>query len=86
MNINSIVIKKKPSIKWILFPIMLLISGSGFVVLYLRKRKVENNLSLIKKNYETEAMTQEVNSIIWWIVMTGAWGVVSITILVWTLI
>ena len=55
----------------------------GFVVLTSMKKGMENKVALIKANMEDEENSSKANSVIWWILSTTAWGIVSIFLIVW---
>lgn len=55
----------------------------GFVVLASMKKSMESKLVFIKANTESDEVSNKTKSIVWWIVSTVAWGIVSITLLVW---
>ncbi|MFC7319820.1 hypothetical protein [Halobacillus campisalis] len=54
----------------------------GFVVLVSMKRSMESKLAFIKENPESADSSIKSKAIIWWIVSTTAWGVVSIFLVV----
>ncbi|OZU87054.1 hypothetical protein CIL03_18670 [Virgibacillus indicus] len=56
---------------------------SGFVVLFSMKKGMESKLAFIKANMESEESSGKTKSIVWWIVSTIAWGIVSIILIVW---
>lgn len=53
----------------------------GFVVLASMKKNMESKLAFIKRNMESEKSSTK--SIVWWIVGTTAWGIVSMILFVW---
>ncbi|RYL97009.1 hypothetical protein EWH99_13590 [Sporolactobacillus sp. THM7-7] len=55
----------------------------GFAVLVSMKKGMESKLAFIKANMEDEESSTKAKSIIWWIVSTAAWGIVSIFLVVW---
>lgn len=55
----------------------------GFVVLVSMKKSMESKLAFIRVNMESEETTRKAKSIIWWIVGTTAWGIVSMFLVVW---
>ncbi|RKQ28187.1 hypothetical protein [Oceanobacillus halophilus] len=56
----------------------------GFVVLTSMKKGMESKLAFITANMEGEESSTKVKSIIWWIVSTTAWGILSmILIILW---
>lgn len=57
---------------------------SGFVALVSKKKTMENELVFIKANMESEESLIKTKSLVWWIVITGAWGIVSIILIVWS--
>ncbi|MFE6169366.1 hypothetical protein ACFVP8_16080 [Viridibacillus arvi] len=54
----------------------------GFVVLTSMKKNMESKLAFITKNMEGEESSTKSESIIWWIVSTTAWGIVSMILIV----
>lgn len=56
----------------------------GFVVLISLKKSMESKLAFINANMESEESSIKTKSIVWWIVSTGAWGIVSIILTVWS--
>ncbi|QBP40986.1 hypothetical protein [Paenisporosarcina antarctica] len=56
----------------------------GFVVLISLKKSMESKLVFINENMESEESSIKTKSIVWWIVSTGAWGIVSIILIVWS--
>lgn len=55
----------------------------GFVVLVSMKKSMESKLAFIQANMESEEGSSRTKSIVWWIVSTIVWGVVSIILIVW---
>jgi hypothetical protein len=55
----------------------------GFSVLTSIKTSMENKLAYITANLEEEESSVKAKSIIWWIVSTAAWGIVSMILIVW---
>ena len=55
----------------------------GFVVLTSMKKGMESKLAFITANMEGEESSKKAKSIIWWIVSTTAWGIVSMILIVW---
>ncbi|MBD8006813.1 hypothetical protein [Bacillus norwichensis] len=55
----------------------------GFVVLISMKKGMESKLAFITANMEDEESSTKAKSIIWWIVSTTAWGIVSMILIVW---
>lgn len=55
----------------------------GFVVLVSMKKRMESKLAFIRENVESEESSRKAKSIIWWIVSTTAWGIVSMFLVVW---
>ena len=55
----------------------------GFVVFTSMKKGMENKLAFITANMEGEESSTKAKSIIWWIVSTTAWGIVSMILIVW---
>ncbi|TSB47491.1 hypothetical protein [Alkalicoccobacillus porphyridii] len=54
----------------------------GFVVLISMKKGMERKLDVIKANKEDEESSTKATSIIWWIISTFAWGIVSMFLIV----
>ncbi len=52
----------------------------GFVVLASMKKNMESKLAFIKRNMESKKSSTK--SIVWWIVGTAAWGIVSMNLIV----
>ena len=52
----------------------------GFVILASMKKNMESKLAFITRNMESEESST--TSIVWWIVGTVAWGIVSILLIV----
>lgn len=46
------------------------------------KKGMENKLAFITANMEDEESSTKAKSIIWWIVSTTAWGIVSMILIV----
>lgn len=55
----------------------------GFGVLVSMKTSMESKLAFIKANTETVESSRKMKSIVWWIVSTTAWGIVSMMLIVW---
>ncbi|MCM3478436.1 hypothetical protein [Caldibacillus thermoamylovorans] len=55
----------------------------GFAVLISMKKSMESKLAYIIANMENEENSTRAKSIIWWIVSTTAWGIVSMFLVVW---
>ena len=56
----------------------------GFVVLASMKKGMESKVAFIKANKEDEESSKaKAKSVIWWIVSTAAWGIVSMNLVVW---
>lgn len=55
----------------------------GFVVFASMKKGMENKLSFITTNEESEESSVKTRSIIWWIFSVTAWGIVSMGLIVW---
>ncbi|ETI70898.1 hypothetical protein [Neobacillus vireti] len=55
----------------------------GFVVLTSMKKGMESKLAFITANMENGESSKKAESIIWWIVSTTAWGIVSMILIVW---
>lgn len=56
---------------------------TGFAVLTSMKKSMENKLAFIIENMEDEESSTNAKSIIWWVVSTTAWGIVSMFLVVW---
>ncbi|KMJ60343.1 hypothetical protein AB685_05885 [Bacillus sp. LL01] len=56
----------------------------GLVVLTSMKKSMESKLAFIKANTEDEESSKKAKSIIWWIASATAWGIVSITLIIWS--
>ena len=54
----------------------------GFVVLISMKKGMESKLAFITANMKEEESSKKAKSIIWWIVSTTAWGLVSMILVV----
>ncbi|MEG0372246.1 MAG: hypothetical protein RR645_08135 [Clostridium sp.] len=55
----------------------------GFVVLTSMKKGMESKVTFIKANMEDEENSSKAKSVIWWILGTAAWGIVSMFLAVW---
>ncbi|MGE7977494.1 hypothetical protein [Psychrobacillus sp. NPDC093200] len=55
----------------------------GFVVLTSMKKGMESKLDFITANMDEEESSTKSKSIIWWIVSTTVWGIVSMVLIVW---
>lgn len=55
----------------------------GFVVFTSMKKGMENKLAFITANREDGENSTNAKSIMWWIVSTTAWGIVSMILIVW---
>ena len=55
----------------------------GFVALTSMKKGMESKLAFITTNMKDEESSTKAKSIIWWIVSTTAWGIVSMILIVW---
>jgi hypothetical protein len=55
----------------------------GFVVLTSMKKGMESKLAYITAKMEDDVSSTKAKSIIWWIVSTTAWGIVSMILIVW---
>ncbi|MDQ0271744.1 hypothetical protein [Cytobacillus purgationiresistens] len=53
----------------------------GFVILVSMKKNMESKLAFIIRNMENKKSSTK--SIVWWIVGTTIWGIVSIILIVW---
>ncbi|WP_280771641.1 hypothetical protein [Salipaludibacillus daqingensis] len=56
----------------------------GFLILFSMKRSMESKLAFIIANMDSEESSRKTKSIVWWIVSTIAWGIVSIILIVWS--
>jgi len=54
----------------------------GFVVLISMKKGMESKLAFITANMKEEESSKKAKSIIWWIVSTTAWELVSMILVV----
>ena len=54
----------------------------GFVVLASMKKGIEYKVAFIKANMEDEENSSKSKSVIWWIVSSTAWGIVSMFLVV----
>ncbi|MDV2583360.1 hypothetical protein [Alkalibacillus haloalkaliphilus] len=54
----------------------------GFVVLISLKGSMESRLA--KANVEVDEGLTKTNPVVWWIVSTAIWGLVSIILVVWS--
>ncbi|KMK76092.1 hypothetical protein [Alkalihalobacillus pseudalcaliphilus] len=55
----------------------------GFIVLVSMKKGMESKLAFIIANEEDGESSTKVKSIVWWIVGTTVWGIVSMTLITW---
>lgn len=55
----------------------------GLVALVSMKKGMESKLAFITANSQSEESSTKAQSIIWWIVSTVAWGIVSIILVVY---
>ncbi|WP_010677082.1 hypothetical protein [Bacillus timonensis] len=55
----------------------------GIVILASMKKDMESKLAYITANMEVEESSTKATPIIWWIVSTTAWGIVSMILIVW---
>ncbi|WP_413378736.1 hypothetical protein [Alkalihalobacillus sp. 1P02AB] len=55
----------------------------GFVVLISMKKNMESKLAFIIENMNSEESSEKTKSIVWWIVSTVAWGIVSMILIIW---
>ncbi|MCM3740282.1 hypothetical protein M3210_08365 [Oceanobacillus luteolus] len=53
----------------------------GFVILTSMKKSMESKLAFIKANHVDEGSSKQAKSIIWWIVGTTAWGILSMLLI-----
>jgi Trk-type K+ transport system membrane component len=65
----------------LLFWLMLGFVVIGFVVLVSMKKSMERKVASIKSS--KESTIESTKPIIWWIMGTTVWGIVSITLIVW---
>ena len=56
---------------------------TGFVILASMKKGMESKVAFIKANMEDEENSSKAKSVIWWILSTVAWGIVSIFLVGW---
>ncbi|GLY11952.1 hypothetical protein [Pseudobacillus badius] len=68
------------SLLWI--PVALIIIG--FIILVSMKKSMESKLAFIKANMDSNKSSIKAKSIIWYIVSTTTWGIVSIILIVWS--
>ncbi|ARK32563.1 hypothetical protein [Halalkalibacter krulwichiae] len=54
----------------------------GFVVLISLKKNMERKLAFIKANPQSGERTSKTKAVVWWIVSTVAWGMVSIGLII----
>ncbi|MFC0524940.1 hypothetical protein ACFFGV_15280 [Pontibacillus salicampi] len=64
---------------WITFAFIII----GFVALLTMKKGMESKVDFVKANIASEESSTNAKSVIWWIWSTIAWGVVSISLVVW---
>ncbi|GIO26311.1 hypothetical protein [Ornithinibacillus bavariensis] len=55
----------------------------GFIFFTSMKKGMENKLAFITAGMEDEESSAKAKSIIWWMVSTTAWGIVSMILIVW---
>lgn len=55
----------------------------GFAVLNSMKKGAEGKLAFITANMKDEESSTKAKFIIWWIVSTTGWGIVSMFLIVW---
>lgn len=55
----------------------------GLIILVSLKKRMENKLAFIKAAGESEESARASRSIIWWIVSSVAWGIVSMSLVSW---
>ncbi|WP_404454902.1 hypothetical protein [Oceanobacillus kapialis] len=55
----------------------------GFVVLASMKKGMERKLAFITANMDDEESPTKAKTIIWWVMGTTAWGIVSMGLIVW---
>ncbi|MGV2942408.1 hypothetical protein AB5I83_22720 [Mesobacillus sp. LC4] len=56
----------------------------GFFVLGSKKKAMESKLAFIKGNMGSKESSIKTKSIVYWIVSTVTWGLVSISLIVWS--
>ena len=56
---------------------------TGFVILASMKKGMESKVAFIKANIEDEGNSSKAKSVICWILSTVAWGIVSMSLVVW---
>lgn len=56
----------------------------GFIVLTSMKKGMESKLALIAADTESEEISTEAKSIIWWILSATVWGIMSMILIVWS--
>lgn len=56
----------------------------GLCILVSMKKTMENKLALIKAKPECEESSMKAKSIVWWIISTTTWAIVSIILIVWS--
>ncbi|PQD94289.1 hypothetical protein CYL18_15600 [Pradoshia eiseniae] len=56
---------------------------TGFVILASMKKGMESKVAFIKANIEDEGNSSKAKSVIFWILSTVAWGIVSMSLVVW---
>ena len=54
----------------------------GFVVLTSMKKGMESKVTFIKANQEDEENSSKAKSVIWWILSTTVWGIVSMSLVI----
>ncbi|MEH7387939.1 hypothetical protein V7147_21450 [Bacillus sp. JJ1521] len=54
----------------------------GLVILVSLKKGMESKLAFIKANIESMESSTKTSSIVWWIVSTTVWGIVSMILIV----
>ena len=56
---------------------------TGFVILASMKKGMESKVAFIKANIEDEGNSSKAKSVIFWILSTVAWGIVSMSLVIW---
>ena len=56
---------------------------TGFVILASMKKGMESKVAFIKANIEDEGNSSKAKSVIFWILSTVAWGILSMSLVVW---
>ncbi|QKS70404.1 hypothetical protein FLK61_27000 [Paenalkalicoccus suaedae] len=67
----------------LLLPITLTFIVGGFIILISRKKAMETKLASIQGDTVNAQSTAKTNSIIRWIMLTVAWGIISMFLVVY---